>query len=308
MKNLTKSSDAKLRYLSTDNFFRMLKYIVYLISVITAVFLLSGCKQHMTGLLNAQGMIARDERKLLFDALALMLIVVVPVIIMSFAFAFRYRASHPTSEYRPDWSHNYFLETIWWGIPLVMIIVLGILTWKKTHQLDPYRTIPVPGPIEQVQVVSLRWKWLFIYPKEKIATVNYLQIPDKRQVEFFITSDAPMSAFFIPSLGSQIYAMAGMRTRLHLYTSHPGVYDGLDSQYNGAGFSNMHFKVKVTSQTDFNKWVNTMKTSKKILSISEYKRIVQPTLSSPVIKYSSVYPDLFNRIMMQYTKPGMRLH
>jgi cytochrome o ubiquinol oxidase subunit II len=289
---------------------RSIKFILSVTIISSIATLLTGCQQKL-GLLSPRGIIAHDERTLFFDALALMLVVVLPVIIMSFAFAYRYRESHKTAHYRPDWSHNSFLELFWWGIPIVIIVALGILTWKKTHQLDPYRALNMPGKPLLVQAVALRWKWLFIYPEQNLATVNYVELPTNRPIEFWITADAPMSAFFIPRLGSQIYAMAGMRTRLHLYTSQPGVYEGLNTQFNGEGFSDMHFKAHVVNKKHFDQWVKQMKAptqGAKKLTIPAYQQIVKPTIAAPPIFYASVQPGLFKRIMAQYTQPNKRLH
>ncbi len=232
-----------------------------------------------------------------------------PVIIMSFAFAFRYRAKNKRKgEYRPNWSHNPWLEAIWWVLPCIIVVVLGIITWKKTHALDPYKPLSVPGEKMVIQAVSLRWKWLFIYPKQNIATVNYIEIPKGKQVEFLITSEAPMSAFFIPQLGGQIFSMAGMRTRLHVIGDQLGTFQGMNTQYNGVGFSDMKFKVKVTSKQGFDNWVKTVKQSQQSLTIPTYQKLVKPTVAAKVQYYSSVYPNLFTRIMDQFTKPNMRLH
>ena len=273
------------------------------------VFGLSGCKLLHTGVLNPKGIVAHQERQLLFDAVALMLIVVIPVIIMSFAFAFRYRASHKTSEYKPTWSHSVLIECDCWGVPCVIIVILGIMTWKKTHSLDPYHPVAnVPGKPLLIEAVALPWKWLFIYPEQKVATVNYVEMPRGRQVEFYISSDnVPMSAFFIPQLGSQIYSMAGMRTRLHLVATEDGTYKGLDTQYNGAGFSEMHFKTNVVESADFDKWVTHVQQANSKLSFTEYRKLLKPSIAAPVMYFSAVEPNLFNRIMMQYMKPNMRL-
>lgn len=274
--------------------------------------LAAACDQHTTGgVLQPRGPIASDEKKLMMDCVALMLIVVIPVIIMSFAFSHRYSVKNKKpGKYRPNWSHNVVLEAIWWGVPCIIIVALGIITWISSHKLDPYRRIDTVSkkPPMIIQAVALRWKWLFIYPKQNIATINEIDLPVGRQVEFYITSDAPMSAFFIPQLGSQIYAMAGMRTRLHLIGSVKGTYEGMNSQYNGEGFSDMHFKVHVTSQSDFQSWVNKVRASKPMLDIPEYQKIVKPSIADPVAYYRSVMPGLFMRIMDQYMKPNMRLH
>ena len=223
-----------------------------------------GCTANDIGVLNPKGIVALEERKLFFDTLALMLIVVLPVIIMSLAFIYHYQSSHRIKDYKPNWSHNYFLESIWWGIPCIIILVLAIITWKKTHELDPYARIP--GHTQQpmlIEAIALPFKWLFIYPEQNIATVNYLVMPAGQQVEFWLTCDnVPMSAFFIPQLGSQIYNMAGMRTRLHLLAEQPGLYDGMNAQYNGFGFSDMHFTTQVIEPEKMQLWFNQIKQSR----------------------------------------------
>lgn len=288
---------------------RPLATLLWRLTAVLCLVLISGCSNIKGGVLHPAGLVASQERKLLFDSVALMLIVVIPVIIMSFAFAWRYRAKHKTSEYKPNWSHNNYLEAVWWGIPCVIIVFLGILTWRSTHSLDPYRKLDVPGKPLLVQAVALRWKWLFIYPEQNIATVNYLEIPKDRQVEFYITADAPMSSFFIPQLGSQIYGMAGMRTRLHIIAAKVGKFEGMNTQYNGAGFADMKFMVNVVTPGDFQSWVQKIKQTPTKLSIPVYQKIVQPTVNrAPPEYYSAVYPNLFKRIMMQYTAPNMRMH
>jgi len=271
---------------------------------------LTGCKDNFLGVLNPKGVIAYQERKLLFDAMALMLIVVLPVIIMSFAFVFHYQESHQIRDYKPNWSHSVFLEAIWWGVPIVIIVVLGIVTWKKTHQLDPYNRIPSAPAAEAplpIQVIALPWKWLFIYPEEKIATVNYLEIPVGRQVEFFLTNDnVPMSAFFIPQLGSQIYTMAGMRTRLHLMANETGVFTGLNSQYNGDGFSDMHFEVHVVSREEMADWLKKMQSSKQALDKKRYEELLYPSIGAKPLFFSGYQPDLFNSVIRIYQQTGAK--
>lgn len=267
---------------------------------------LAGCHEAATGVLNPEGIVTYAERHLFFNALALMLIVVIPVIIMSFAFIIRYRASHKTAEYKPNWAHNVFFEIIWWGVPCAIIIVLAIITSIMTHKLDPYRKINVPGTIMPVEAVALPWKWLFIYPTQNIATVNRLEIPKGQQVEFFLTSDnVPMSAFFIPQLSSQIYTMAGMRTRLHLVASRDGIFEGLNAQYNGDGFSDMHFEVHVVAPAEMQRWVKQVKQSSNPLTLSAYQKLLQPVSNAPVQYYSSAVPGLFEHIVQKYkqTKP-----
>lgn len=262
---------------------------------------LSGCKGELAGILNPKGVIAFEERQLMFDALALMLIVVLPVIIMSIAFVWRYHHSKDDSEYRPNWSHNSMLESIWWGVPISIILILGVMTWSTTHSLDPYEAIPANGETLEIQVVALPWKWLFIYPKQDIASVNLLELPKDRQVEFFLTTDnVPMSAFMVPQLGSQIYTMAGMRTQLHLVATELGTFEGYNTQYNGDGFDAMRFDTKVVDEAELNLWFQQVKSGSDSLTAAAYKEIRKPTMVSPVQTFSSVVPGLFTTIIESY--------
>ena len=261
---------------------------------------LTGCD---SGVLHPMGLVANEERKLLIAALCVMLIVVVPTILMSFAFAYMYRKSKKAT-YKPDWDHNNWIEAICWGIPCVIIIVLGIWTWDTTHQYDPYRPLDVGGKPMVIQVVALRWRWLFIYPEQKIATVNYVEIPVNRQIEFQITSDAPMNAFFIPSLASQIYSMAGMRTRLHAIAQKTGEMTGFSANFSGSGFNDMNFKVYSVPQSEFNQWVRKMTKKNNPLTISTYAKIAAPSMESAPQFFSSVHPELFEMIMNQFMLPN----
>jgi cytochrome o ubiquinol oxidase subunit II len=284
-----------------NKIYQKLKQSIFIGLALSLPLFITGCQQKLTGVLAPKGLITYEERKLLFDAVALMLIVVIPVIIMSFAFVFRYRETHKTSEYKPNWAHSVFLEAIWWGVPCVIIVILGIMTWKTTHQLDPYRKIDVPGKPMLIQGIALPWKWLFIYPEQNIATVNYLELPKDRQIEFWLTTDnTPMSSFFIPQLGSQIYNMAGMRTRLHLLANHTGVLQGLNTQYNGKGFSDMHFKVDVVEPAQMEKWIQHVKQSKTPLTLANYNKIRQPSEKAPIQYFSKVAPNLFNQVIQSY--------
>lgn len=266
------------------------------------IFFLTGCHGHMVGMLNPKGLIADQERKLFFDTLALMLIVVLPVIIMSFTFVYHYQASHRIRAYKPNWSHSYFLESLWWGIPCVIIVILAILTWKKTYELDPYKRIPgLTQPPLLVQAIALPWKWLFIYPEQNIATVNDLVLPVGQQVEFWITADnAPMSAFFIPQLGSQIYAMAGMRTRLHLVANQTGDYLGLNALYNGDGFSDMNFTVHVVEPEQMQQWFNQTKSTSSALTDATYTSLLAPTTNNAPQYFSAAPSGLFDSVVMLY--------
>lgn len=263
---------------------------------------LAGCEKHLVGMLNPKGLIAEEERKLFFDTLALMLIVVLPVIIMSFTFVFHYQASHRLREYKPNWSHSYLLESLWWGIPCVIIVVLAIITYKKTYELDPYKKIQgfSAKPL-LIQAIALPWKWLFIYPEYGIATVNYLVLPVNQQVEFWTTADnVAMSAIFIPQLGSQIYTMAGMRTRLHLVGNRVGEYEGMNTLYNGEGFSDMHFPVRVVPDQEMQQWIAKIRQSPDHLTEASYFGLLKPSVNNAEQSYSGVPANLFENVIMLY--------
>src|ERR1700742_1355751 len=119
------------------------------------------------------------------------------------------------------------------------------------HQRDPAKPVSGTGIPIRIQVVSLDWKWLFIYPDQRIATVNTLTVPAGAPLRFELTSGSVMNAFFIPQLGSLIYTMNGMVTRLELRADEVGSYQGLSAHLSGDGFPDMLFDVHVVSQTDF---------------------------------------------------------
>lgn len=270
--------------------------------MLAAMLGLTACSGAVDGMLNPKGIIALEERKLFFDTLALMLIVVLPVVVMSITFVYHYRVSHKIRDYKPHWSHSYFLESLWWGIPCVIIVILAVLTWKKTYELDPYKKITghEEAPL-LVQVIALPWKWLFIYPEQHIASVNYLEIPVDKQVEYWITADnTAMSAFFIPQLGSQIYAMAGMRTRLFLVANQPGDYLGMNTMFSGDGFSNMQFMAHAVSSEEMDKWVAQTKKSSDHLTDAAYKELLVPSENDQPKFYSDVPENFFQNVVNLY--------
>ncbi|PQO98390.1 MULTISPECIES: ubiquinol oxidase subunit II [Pseudomonas] len=269
--------------------------------------LLGGC--NMT-LLDPKGQVGLDERNLIITATLLMLLVVVPVIVMTFLFAWKYRASNPNAVYTPKWSHSTKIEIAVWTIPVLIIIALGYVTYKSTHALDPYKPLESDVKPITIEVVALDWKWLFIYPEQGIATVNKIVFPAHTPVNFKITSDAVMNSFFIPALGGQIYAMAGMQTKLHLIANQNAEMDGISANYSGAGFTGMKFKAIATSQEDFDAWVSEVKKAPKQLEKAEYEALSKPSQNNPVELYSSVTPNLFQIIVDKYEgmKPGKPMH
>ncbi|MDO8603931.1 MAG: ubiquinol oxidase subunit II [bacterium] len=258
---------------------------------------------HNMGVFNPKGVIALAEKDLIVTTTLLMLIVVIPVFVLLAAFIWRYRATNTKATYTPDWSGSKILETIWWAIPTAIIIALGIITWKSTHALNPYTPLVSNVPPITIEVVALDWKWLFIYPEQNIATVNFVQFPVGTPVNFKITGDAPMNSFWIPQLGGQIYAMAGMNTKLHLMASEAGEYAGLSANYSGAGFSGMKFTAKASTQEEFDAWVETVRQSPITLSLSEYDELAQKSRNNPVTYYSSAEENLYGKIIMKYMEP-----
>ena len=263
-------------------------------SLVTAL-LLSGCQWVV---LDPKGPIGVQERSIIITATVLMLLVVVPVIALILVFAWRYRASNHKAEYRPEWSHSNSIEAVVWLIPCIIIATLGVITWRSSHTLDPYRPLDSKVKPIRIDAVALDWKWLFIYPDQKVATVNEVAFPANVPVDFHITSATVMNAFFIPQLGSQIYAMAGMQTQLHLLADEPGTYQGLSSNYSGDGFSGMTFKaISLPSQQQFAAWLAKVKASQRTLGAAAYEQLARPSENNPVAYYSQVPPDLFADIV-----------
>lgn len=259
-----------------------------------AVMLLGGCNMEI---LSPKGDIGAQEKTLLFTATGLMLIVVIPVIIMILTFAWKYRASNTKADYQPKWAHSTAIEVVVWTVPCIIVAILAVITWRSTHALDPYKPLVSEHKPVTIEVVSLDWKWLFIYPEYDIATVNEIAFPVDVPVNFRITSASVMNSFFIPQLGSQIYSMAGMETKLHLNAREPGTYAGISANYSGAGFSGMRFKAIATSQEGFDNWVKEAKASATSLTPAVYQELTKRSERNPVVKYASVPPSMFDYIL-----------
>ena len=259
--------------------------------------LLSGCQ---LGILDPAGSIGAAEKNLIIVSTLIMLVVVVPVIVLTLLFAWRYRASNTNATYAPNWSHSNRLEVVIWGVPCMIILFLGILTWTTTHALDPYKPLASKTKPVVIQVVALDWKWLFIYPDLGIATVNQIHFPTDTPIDFRITSDTVMNSFFIPRLGSQIFAMAGMRTQVHLIADHPGTFEGLSANFSGRGFSDMRFDAIATSEAKFQDWVREVRHANAPLTDAGYAKLEQPSEKNSVQLFSRVKPGLFNDIIAKY--------
>jgi len=257
-------------------------------------------KEHPVAVLNPAGIIARQQRDLLVVTTLLMLLIVVPVFGLTFFIAWKYRATNKKADYQPEWDHNRKLETIWWGFPCAIIAVLAVIAWTSSHQLDPFK--PLDSPVEplKVQVVALQWKWLFIYPEQQIASVNHLEIPAGRPINFEITADAPMNSFWIPRLGGQVYAMAGMSTKLHLMADKPGSFYGSSANLSGEGFSDMNFMTKASTNANFDMWVRTTKTSSNDLDWSTYLKLAEPGKASEQSVFATYERNLYDKVIAKY--------
>lgn len=269
-------------------------------AILAGLLLLRGSNMQV---LNPKGAIAAQQYDLLAISTKLMLIVVIPVVFFTFFIAWRYRASNTKATYAPDWDYNLLAESLWWGVPCLIIIALAVITWRTTHELDPFKPLRSDKKPVTIQVVALQWKWLFIYPEHNIATINYIQFPEKTPINFQLTADAPMNSFWIPQLGGQIYAMPGMRTKLHLIADTTGSFRGSSANLSGEGFSGMKFTATSSSQADFDTWVQSVKKSPKQLDLDEYKKLVEPSENNPVSTYVLKEEDIYNWIVMKYMIP-----
>ncbi|WP_395756143.1 cytochrome o ubiquinol oxidase subunit II [Edwardsiella ictaluri] len=270
-----------------------------MLSLVAASGLLSGCNMV---LMDPKGAIGVEQRTLILTAIALMLIVVIPVIFMTFIFAWKYRASNKDAKYMPNWAHSNKIEVVVWTIPIIIIVILGTITWKTTHELDPFKPIVADKKPMTIEVISLDWKWLFLYPEQGIATVNELAFPQDVSVDSKVTSNSVMNAFFIPQLGGQIYAMAGMQTKLHLISNQAGAYKGISSSYSGAGLSGMKFTAIVTpTEGDFTQWVAKVKTSPNNLNtIDKFNKLAEPSKNNPVEYFAAFKPNLFQDTIAKF--------
>jgi cytochrome o ubiquinol oxidase subunit 2 len=280
--------------------------IGFLVLVILAIIVSCGVYLHHTNVevLNPKGPIALKERNLMFLVFGLSLFVVIPVYTATIMFAIRYREGNKKKHhYSPNWDHSRIVETIWWLSPTILIGILSVITWQSTHALAPNKPLVSSKPTMVVQVVALDWRWLFIYPKENVATLNYVNIPVGTPVDFQITADAPMNSFWIPQLGGQIYAMAGMTTNLNLMASVTGNFRGSSANISGVGFSGMNFITHSTTESSFDNWLAVTHREHNDLSLSAYNMLSQPSQSHADVAYSSVSPELFDSILMKYMTP-----
>jgi cytochrome o ubiquinol oxidase subunit 2 len=270
-----------------------MRYLLLAVALL-GVSTLGGCSE---GVLNPKGPIAAAEQQILFNSLAIMLAIVIPTILATLGVAFWFRSSNRRARYRPDFTYSGRLELLVWSIPAMTVLLVGGVAWIGAHDLDPRK--PIASSVEpvRVQVVSLDWKWLFIYPDQGIASVNHLTVPVGTPVSFELTSSGPMNSFFVPQLGSQIYTMAGMMTRLHLQADHEGTYPGLSANYSGEGFADMRFTVDAVPPEAFAQWIDAARSAGPMLDAGTYAALAKPSSAVAPFTYRSVAPDLFNGIL-----------
>lgn len=273
--------------------------------------LLSGCN---TVVLNPSGDIAQQQAHLIIISVILMLLIIVPVMVLIIWYAHKYRASNTDAEYLPDWDHSTKLELVIWGAPLLIVIVLGLVTWIYTHKLDPYRPLdriaanqPIPAGTKPliVQAVAMDWKWLFIYPEQGIATVNELVVPTNVPVRFKVSATSVMNAFYVPELAGMVYAMPGMEITLNAVQNRPVQSFGFSSNYSGAGYSDMKFSYRGVAQGDFDGWVQTIKNGGGNLDHANYLTLEKPSIKEPVHHYAAVADDMYYRILNRCVADGV---
>jgi cytochrome o ubiquinol oxidase subunit 2 len=256
------------------------------------------------GVLDPQGPVGAANRQIMLNALAIMLAIVIPTIVAALAFAWWFRDSNAHARRLPRWVYSGRIELLVWSIPLLTIMFLGGVIWIGSHQLDPYRPLPSPAKPIEVQVVSLDWKWLFIYPQQGIAAVNELVVPIGAPVHFSLTSDTVMNSFFVPQLGSMIATMNGMVTQLSLQADRAGDYYGESTQFSGDGFSDMHFVLHAVPSDRFEHWVEAVRHAGPMLDRAGYEALEQESMNVRPITYRAVDPELFHAIVTQEIPPG----
>ncbi len=262
---------------------------------------LSSCS---VAVLNPVGPVGAGDASILINATVIMLAIVVPTILLAFWMAWRYRASNPRAEYLPYWSYSGRIEAVVWSIPILTIMFIGGLIWIGSHRLDPFRPLSSSKPPLEVQVVSLDWKWLFIYPKNGIATVNQVVIPTGTPVHFSITSASVFNAFFVPRLGSMIYAMPGMISQLHLQSDESARLRGISAQFSGDGFSDMEFEVRSVPDAEFETWMKSTQATDLPLDRDAYGKLLQQSERVQPVTYRLADPGLFDAIVQQTIPPG----
>ncbi len=271
--------------------------------LLCGVGLLAGCSTS-TSVLSPAGPIADANRTILLNALTIMLAIGIPTILAALAFAWWFRASNTRARYRPDFVYSGRVELLVWSIPILVILFLGGVIWVGSHRLDPARPIDSKVPALEVQVISLDWKWLFVYPQQGVASVNRLVVPAGVPVHFSITSASVMNVFFVPRMGSMIYAMHGMQTDLNLRADQLGRFYGQSAQFSGDGFSDMNFAFDSVPVADFNAWAAGVRSGGPVLDAAGYTALARQSQGVKPYTYCAVAPDLFRAVVDQKLGPG----
>jgi len=277
-----------------------MRYAVLAI-VLTGAAILGGCSE---GVLDPKGPIAAAERQILSNSLGIMLAIVIPTILATLGVAWWFRSSNKRARYLPNFDYSGRLEMLVWSIPAMTVLLVGGVAWIGAHDLDPRKLMSSTAKPVRVQVVSLDWKWLFIYPDQEIASVNQLTIPVGTPVSFELTSSGVMNSFFVPQLGSQIYTMAGMVTRLQLQADLPGTYRGLSAQYSGNGFADMRFNVDAVPAENFAQWVDATRSAGPVLDTQAYAALAKPSKAVEPFSFGAVATNLFNGILTAGMRPN----
>ena len=254
--------------------------------------------------LDPRGPVGQADRTILIDSLAIMLAIGVPTIIATFAFAWWFRASNTRARYRPDWEFSGAIELVVWAIPAMVIILLGGVAWIGSHELDPAKPLSEREAPVEIQVISLDWKWLFIYPREGVASVNQLVVPTGVPLRFSITSASVWNVFFVPQLGSMIYTMNGMRTQVNLQADETGTFQGLSAHFSGDGFSDMHFPVRAVRGEEFAAWVQSTRGVGPTLDAAAYTALARQSTNLQPSTFGAVTPELFVQVVRQDLAPG----
>lgn len=252
-------------------------------------------------LFNPQGLISHQQHNLFMLILILLLVAAVPVILFLYFVAWKFRESNTKAVHTPNKQHSKRLVFYIWAYPILFFFVFVTILWPATFRIQPHKAIADAGQPLLIQVVALRWKWLFLYPDQGVASVNYVQLPVNRPVLFALTADdAPMSSFWIPNLCGQLYAMTGMVNQLNLMPQTIGDFPGSTAEINGAGFADMKFTTNVSSQVDFDNWVTGVRQSNNVLSSSAYSQLLKPSEANPAVLYNSYQRNLYDTVVMKY--------
>ena len=274
-----------------------------LFSLALVVLFIGGCGYKGLSTMDPVGPIGDTERDLLIFTLLAMLFVLIPIVFLTFGIAWRYRAGNTNSTYDPHWSHSWLIEFFVWGGPAVILVILAVVTWVSTHDLDPYKAIKSDAKPVQIQAVATQWKWVFIYPEQGVASVNEFAFPQNVPLDIHLTSNDVMNAFMIQRMGTQIFAMSGMRTQLHLMSRETGNFEGGNYQYTGNGFSKMRFTAKAMTKDNFDQWLNKVRSEGKPLNLATFDKLAKPSVVKHPIYYSSVTDGLFGDIIGRFHHP-----